>query len=228
MVAAREVGAPDRALEKHVADLRQAIGRAEEHDVTGRVARAVQDIQLDVTETHLVAGLEPAVGLEALDPGETEHPALLRHADDPETVLLVRPLDRYPGTRGECRDAPGMVDVAMGDEDLLDAQALALQCCQDAVDVTTRVDHRGAPGFLAPEYGAVLLERGDGDDDVAHGGIPDLRTAPIIACRSGSRRQAAFPERDSSASQRSSRASSSSLIAASRSEANCAALASRW
>jgi hypothetical protein len=52
-----------------------------------------------LADGDLVAVVQPAVGLEGLDVGEAEHLALLRHALDPEAVLLLRPLDGTPSAR---------------------------------------------------------------------------------------------------------------------------------
>ena len=58
-------------------------------------------------------------------------------------------------------------EVAVGDPDLLERQALVLQRLQQARDLAARIDHRGLHRLGAPDDGAVLLQRGDGCDDGA-------------------------------------------------------------
>src|SRR6185369_7799582 len=96
VVAAREVGAPDRALEKHVADLGEPRLAVEEDHMPGRVAGAVVDLELRLAEGNLIAVVEPAVGREA--PRARHAPLGRRGLDlvDPEGVVGVRSLDGDP------------------------------------------------------------------------------------------------------------------------------------
>jgi hypothetical protein len=94
---------------------------------------------------------------------------------DPEAVGLVRPLDGHAGAARELGGGGGVVEVAVGDEDALERQALVVEHLLHALEVAARVHDRRTAGALAPEDGAVLLERGDGDDGDLHGGgiMPD-------------------------------------------------------
>ena len=118
----------------------------------------VDDLQRLLAHGDGVAVVQPAVGLEGLDVGEAEHLALLRHALDPEAVLL-RPLDRHAESRASFAVPPGVVDVAVGDEDLLDRDAELGDRGEDAVEVAAR-STTAAPSCVAPQDAAVLLERG--------------------------------------------------------------------
>jgi len=69
VVPARQVGAPDRALEQNVANDRKPLVRIEKNDASGRVAGTVQHVQHKVADPHLVAFLEPAVGLHVAQAG---------------------------------------------------------------------------------------------------------------------------------------------------------------
>ena len=64
MVAHREIGAADRALEQDIADDRQLRCRVMEHDMAGRVARAMVDIEDQLPHGNLVAVRQPAVRFE--------------------------------------------------------------------------------------------------------------------------------------------------------------------
>ena len=94
-----------------------------EDDVAGRVAGAVADVEGQLADRRRVAVLQPAVGLEwlALDP-----PALsvVLEPRDPEAVGLVRAFDRDAELLREDSRRPAMVDVTVGQQDLLDGHAL--------------------------------------------------------------------------------------------------------
>jgi hypothetical protein len=78
MIAAREVGAADAAAKQHVADLGQRGGSMEEHQMPRRVTGTVQHLQALLADADLIAGREPAVGLEGRVRREAEHLRLLR------------------------------------------------------------------------------------------------------------------------------------------------------
>ena len=64
---------------------------------------------------------------------------------------------------GQLGGAARMVDVRMGDPDLLQRETQGLHSGQQHLQITPRVDHCGLHALIAPNDGAVLLERGDGD-----------------------------------------------------------------
>ena len=64
MVAHREIGAADRALEQDVADDRELRGGMVEDDMAGRVAGAMIDVEGQLADRHLIAIDQPAVGFE--------------------------------------------------------------------------------------------------------------------------------------------------------------------
>src|SRR3954449_417289 len=52
-----------------------------------------------------------------------------------------------------------MVDMAMGQPDLLNADGGLLDCVPDLRNIAAGIDHDRLPGGLAPDDGAVLLEQ---------------------------------------------------------------------
>ena len=94
--------------------------------MAGRVAGAVADVEGQLTNRRRVAVLEPAVGLEwlALDP-----PALsvVLEPRNPEAVGLVRAFDWDAEFLRQDAGRPAMVDVPVGQQDLLDRDALPAQ-----------------------------------------------------------------------------------------------------
>ena len=90
--------------------------------VARSVAGAMEHVELNFTELYLIASAQPARRLKTLDAGEAEHFALLGHAVNPETIVLVRPFNRYAGPFGQRRNAAGVIDMTVGDKNLGQAQ----------------------------------------------------------------------------------------------------------
>src|SRR5690606_20974379 len=61
VVASRQVRAPDRATEQHVAHMCEPRRGVVEHDVTRRMSRAMEDLELMAAEAHLLALAEEAI-----------------------------------------------------------------------------------------------------------------------------------------------------------------------
>lgn len=169
MVAAREVGAADRTGEQHVADDREPMRAAEEHDVARRVPRAVIDLERFLAEGERVAVGEPAVRLERFGRRKAEALALHRQLFDPEALVFVRPLDRHAVMRGEPLRARAMVDVAVREQHLLDLHVLPGDLLLDQFEIAARIDDGGASRLFANEQRAVLLERRDRNERDFHG-----------------------------------------------------------
>ena len=55
-----------------------------------------------------------------------------------------------------------MVDVGVGDEDLLECKTEGGETAVDAADLVAGIDDDGLAGFLVAQDGAVALERADG------------------------------------------------------------------
>jgi hypothetical protein len=99
--------------------------------------------------------------------------ALLGQAVNPE---LVTPLWANDGQRQRLRQlcrAAGVVDMGMGEPDLLKRQAAPPHFGLQYIKVATRVNDGGFQRLIAPDQGAVLLEGRDRNGVV-------LKHAPIV------------------------------------------------
>src|SRR5690606_24413731 len=163
VVAAREIGAADRPLEQDVADDRELRGAMIEDDMPGRMPRGVNDLDREIAHPYRVAIAKPAVGLEGLA-RHAEARTVLAEPLDPETIVLVGPLDGHPEFLREHARLPAMVHVTVGDEDLLDLDARLPHRVLELVEVPAGVDEGGLVRLGAPEQSAILLKGGDGDD----------------------------------------------------------------
>ena len=61
-----------------------------------------------------------------------------------------------------------VIDVSVGDDDLLDGEVVFLEQSDDAGDVVAGIDDDGLAGGFVAEDGAVALEETDGEDFVDH------------------------------------------------------------
>jgi hypothetical protein len=166
-VAAREVGAPDRAAEQDVAAEQRLLVRDGVGDVARGVAGREQDVDLAAGERQRLAaadGLLGVVGLVGPEAGERVAVDVLEHRD-----LGLRAVDRRAGGAGERRDRADVVEVRVREEDRLDRGPELLEHGLDALGLVAGVDHERAGGAVAASDPAVLLDRPDGEaPDVHH------------------------------------------------------------
>ncbi len=64
--------------------------------------------------------------------------------------------------------AAAVIDVAVGEQDLFQRGAAALDHLEQLLEVAAGIDQRGAAGGLAHDERTVLLERSDGNDADFH------------------------------------------------------------
>ncbi len=137
--------------------------------MAGGVAGAVDDLEGRLAQLDGVAVFQPAVGGEGA--GGSHAPLGAGGVDliDPEGVLAMRPLDGNAGLLAQLIRPAAVVGVAVSDPDLLQRQPARGDQGDDLIDLAAGIDHGGLPGPVAPDQGAVLLERRDGRDQGADG-----------------------------------------------------------
>src|SRR5207253_8967916 len=108
-------------------------------------------------------------------------------APEQELVVAVRALDGHAEPLLQLRGPADVVDMAVGEQDLLGRDPRFRDRGLDALEVSARVDDGGTLRGFAPDDGTVLLKEGDGDDDGADGhgtrkvrgrSRPSTRSAP--------------------------------------------------
>ena len=92
----------------------------------------------------------------------------------------MRALDRHLQRIAQFGRAADMVDMAVGQPDLLDGDAGLLDRLEDLRHVAAGVDHHGLLAGLVPDDGAVLLEQRHGDDDRAGLRLARIRLGVIL------------------------------------------------
>ncbi len=171
VVALGEVGAADAAGKQHVAHKSAVDLRCMKHHMARRVARAVAHVQRFVADLHLIAIVQPARGREMLRGRKTKHRALLRQPIDPELIARMGPDDGQRQPFGQLARATCVIDVRVGEPDLFEREVKTFYLSEQHLQVAAGVDHGGFVGGVAPYERAVLLERGDGDGEVAEHGM---------------------------------------------------------
>jgi len=111
---------------------------------------------------------EAGVGRSNFRGGNAE-PACLKihHLDQRQIVLVVE--DRRSGKAFEALGSGDVIDVGVGNDDLLDGELVLIEQSDDAGDVVAGIDYDGFAGGFIAENGAVALERADSEDFVDHG-----------------------------------------------------------
>lgn len=176
VIAARKVGAADRALEEHVADLGDLRLAVEEDDMSGRMARTMEDFEPDFADLDLVTLLQPSVRPKTRHAGEAEHLALKSQPLNEEGIVGVGANDGDVVALRDLCSGPDMIDMAVGEQDALRCQRQLADGGIDGFDVTAWVDDGGVTRLCAPEQGAVLLEGRHGEDAEVHGKSRSSRT----------------------------------------------------
>jgi hypothetical protein len=168
-VAAGEVGAADGAGEKGVSGEKEGLVGQVEADAALGVARGVEDGAAETGDGDELAVVEGVVGGGGdLGGGDAEPTGLdVHHFYQGKIVLVVE-----DGGSGEALEALGsgdVVDVGVGDDDLLDGEVVLIEDGDDAGDLVAGVDDDGFEGDLVAQDGAVALQRADGEDFMDHG-----------------------------------------------------------
>jgi hypothetical protein len=86
-------------------------------------------------------------------------------------VVVLVEQDRGAGGGAELHGSANVVDVGVGDDDLLDLKLVLSEERDHVVDVVAGVNDHGFVSGLVADDGAVALQRADGENFVDHGDI---------------------------------------------------------
>jgi hypothetical protein len=126
------------------------------------------DLQFLFPNGDFIPLFQPLVGIAGCTIAKSEHGCLLLHTLQQEGILAMRSEYRYAQDLSQLISATGMVEMAVGQQDLGRFKLEGIELIHDLSGVATRVYDRCFSGFVAPEQGAVLLEWGDRNDFVMH------------------------------------------------------------
>ena len=176
-VAAGKVCAADGTGEEGVAGEEEILLGEIEADAALGVAWGVEDAAgegwcfvADGSDGDELAVVEGVVGRADFRGCHAEPSCLdVHHLDQREVVLVVE--DGRAGEGLEAGCTGDVVDVSVGDEDLLDGEIVSLEEGEDAQNLGSGIDDDGLAGGLVAEDGAVALQRANGKDLVDHGDL---------------------------------------------------------
>jgi hypothetical protein len=168
MRAAGEIGAAYRSREEGVAGDQLFFCGEVEADAAFGVARGVEDLGGEGAGCHRLSGGDAAIdfylpGRSYADPGG------LRVEHLQKIVIVLVEQDGCAGGGAEFHGSADVVDVGVGDDDLLDLEIVLADYAEHIFDFVAGVDDHGfVSGFVADD-GAVALQEADGEDFVDHG-----------------------------------------------------------
>ena len=128
-----------------------------------RVAWAMAHLQGVLAERDYVAVVQPACGRERTRGGEVVAGSGLWQTVNPKLIAFVRADDGQVQLLGQIGGGTGVVDVGVGDPNLLQLHTELLACVCQHGQIATGIDDGGLHRFIAPDDGTVLLERGNGN-----------------------------------------------------------------
>ena len=132
------------------------------------MARSVKDGAGQSCDRDSLAVFQTGIGWGYFGGGDAEPSGLyVHHLDQRQVVLVVE--DGCAGELFEALRSGDVIDVGVGDDDLLDRELMLLERADDAGDVVAGIDHDGLVGDFIAEDGAVALERAYDEDFVDHG-----------------------------------------------------------
>jgi hypothetical protein len=167
-IASGEVRAAYGAGEEGVSGEEERVLREVQAGAALGVAGGVEDGAGEADDADALVVSEVGVGWGDLGGRDAEPGGLdVHHLDQREIELVVE--DGGSGEAFELLGSGDVVDVGVGDDDLLDGELMAGEGLCDAGDIVARVDDDGLVGGLIAEDGAVALERADYEDLVDHG-----------------------------------------------------------
>src|SRR6185312_10067416 len=146
MIAARQIAAPDRTCEQHVADEGDLCAFMKEHDVAWRVSRAMAHAERRLADTDDVAVLKPAARRAVFRVGKSRTPGIATKAVEQGCIVLVRAFDRNGKFARQLGRAARMVEMAMRQKDFFQLDAFLGQRLPDPVEISARIDYRTPHG----------------------------------------------------------------------------------
>ena len=170
VVAAGEVGAAYAAGKEGVAGDEQVEWGEVEADGALGVAGGVEDLGGIAVEADDEAVGERFVGGRGFRRGNAQPAGLRLHHFEQGKVVFVEE-DGGAGETLKAERTTHVVDVGVGDEDLLELEAEFGQSAVNASDFVAGIDDDGFTHFFVTEQGAVALQRADGKGLQDHSSI---------------------------------------------------------
>lgn len=170
MISSRKIGPANGACEKCVACQKKGLLRNVQADTPLGVARSVEDRTGDSLNRDGLAFRKWSIGGSNFGGGHAEPSGLdVHHFDQREIVLVVE--NRRARELFEPVGSGNVVDVRMGDDDVLHREVMALKNRNDLGDIVAGINNDRFSRSLVAKDGAVALERADRENLMDHDSI---------------------------------------------------------
>ncbi len=167
-IAAGKIGTSYGAGEEGISGEQESLLGKVKADAAFSVTGSVENRAGESCDRDELAIFEFGVGRSDFGRGNAEPSSLdVHHLYQRQVVLVVE--DRSSGEFFEVLGSGDVIDVSVGDDDLLYGELMLGKGADDAGDVVAGIDHDGFAGDFVAEDGAVALERADDEDFVDHG-----------------------------------------------------------
>ncbi len=158
VISARQICAADAPGKERIADEGHFV--AGQNDVTGRMSRRVQDSEPVAAGEKLISLLQSALSYRPGTRRQAEHHGLtLNLLQEWQIIAMNRHRDLERSL--QVLSKGDMVDVTVGQDNVLDREAVSLNVSQDAVDLITRIDHETSLRGRVCHDVAIHRERAD-------------------------------------------------------------------
>jgi len=168
--ATGEIGAANGAGEQGVASNQLLFCGEIEADAAFGVAGGMKDAGGVRSGGDGFSGGHAAVDINPAGRGHADPRGLHVEHFQQGVVILVEE-DGGASGGAEFHGSADVVDVGVGDDDLLDLQIVFADDSLDVFDVVAGVDDHGFVSALVADDGAIALQRADGEDFMDHGSI---------------------------------------------------------
>jgi len=160
VISARKVGATDASGEEGVASQHHFERSEVETDGSLGMARRMEDLCRVIFEADAAVVGEGFVGGRGFGCLDAKPGCLLGHHLKERQISFVQ-IDGSAGEGFKLECSANVVNVGMGDEDLIELDPEGVEAAVDAGDLIARVDDDGFACFFVGEDCAVALERAD-------------------------------------------------------------------
>ncbi len=162
-----EIGAADGSGEQRIARKQNFFGREVKADAAFGVPGRVQNAGRMRAGFYAVAGSNALIDFyrawgRHADPGGLH----VEHLEQSKIVLVEQ--DRRSRGRAQFHRTAHMIDMGMGDDDVLDLQVMLAKQCEDVVNVVAGVDDHRFPSGLIANNRAIAVQRADREDLMDH------------------------------------------------------------
>jgi hypothetical protein len=127
VISPRKISPADRTRKQHVANRREPRGGVKKYDMAWCMAGTMPYLERFSSHVDLIPLIQPSIRHKAVALSKAVLPRLPWQILNKEQIVWVRPFDRHSLEAGKFRRRSSMVEVAVGEQNLLRGKPLTLQ-----------------------------------------------------------------------------------------------------